>query len=219
MCYGVNLANQGPSKVGDSVGVMAAQSIGEPGTQLTLRTFHIGGTASRIVEESQRISRSGGKVKFSDTMQLIPSVDENGDVQNVAQSRNGTIELIDASGISLTNWKVPYGSKVYVKNNEKIKPGTVLFSWDPYTDVILARSDGYVRFKDFVDGETFSEEAIESGKKMIVITESKDRNLSPSIEICDKKGSVLVGGSSLLPVKANVVVKDGEKVKLGQVLV
>ena len=146
-------------------------------------------------------------------MQLIPSVDENGEVQNVAQSRNGTIELIDASGISLTSWKVPYGSKVYVKNNEKINRN-YSFSWDPYTDVILARSDGYVRFKDFVDGETFSEEAIESGKKMIVITESKDRNLSPSIEICDKKGSVLVGGSSLLPVKANVVVKDGEKVNL-----
>ena len=101
--------------------------------------------------------------------------------------------------------------QLIIINNEKIKPGTVLFSWDPYTDVILARSDGYVRFKDFVEGETFSEEAIESGKKMIVITESKDRNLSPSLEICDKKGLVLVGGSSLLPVKANVVVKDGEK--------
>ncbi len=219
MCYGVNLANQGPSKVGDSVGVMAAQSIGEPGTQLTLRTFHIGGTASRIVEESQRTSRSAGKIKFSDNMQLIPSVDDNGETQNVSQSRNGVIELFDSNNVALTSWKVPYGSKVFVKNNQKIKPGTSLFSWDPYTDVILARSDGYVRFKDFVDGETYSEEAIESGKKMIVITESKDRNLSPSIEICDKKGSVLVGGSSLLPVKANVVVKDGDKVNLGQILV
>jgi len=219
MCYGVNLANQGPSKVGDSVGVMAAQSIGEPGTQLTLRTFHIGGTASRIVEESQRISRGEGTIKFSDKIQLIPSVDDNGETHNVSQSRNGVIELLDSSNNALTSWKIPYGSKVYIKNNQKIKSGTLLFSWDPYTDVILARSDGYVRFKDFVDGETYSEEAIESGKKMIVITESKDRNLSPSIEICDKKGEILTGGSTLLPVKANVVVKDGDKVKLGQILV
>ena len=219
MCYGVNLAHQGPSKVGDAVGVMAAQSIGEPGTQLTLRTFHIGGTASRIIEESQRTSRTAGKIQFSDKMQLIPSVDDNGEMHNVSQSRNGVLDLLTADNISLTSWKVPYGSKVYVKNNQKIKPGTLLFSWDPYTDVILARSDGYVKFKDFVDGETYSEEAIASGKKMIVITESKDRNLSPSIEIYDKKGTASIGGSSLLPVKANVVVKDGDKVKLGQILV
>ena len=219
MCYGVNLANQGPAMMGDAVGVMAAQSIGEPGTQLTLRTFHIGGTASRIVEESQRISRSEGAIRFSEKLQLIPSIDDSGKKVNVSQSRNGIIELIDKNNNILINWKIPYGSKVYVKNNQKIKPGTLLFSWDPYTDVILARSDGYVLFKDFIDGETYSEEAIESGKKMIVITESKDRNLSPSIEISDKKGNVLVGGSSILPVKANVVVKDGEMVKLGQVIV
>ena len=219
LCYGVNLANQGPSKVGDSVGVMAAQSIGEPGTQLTLRTFHIGGTASRIVEESQRISKTAGKIKFSDNLQLIPSTDDSGEKVNVSQSRNGQIDLFDSKGNVLTSWKIPYGSKVYVKDAQKIKVGTLLFSWDPYTDVILARTDGYVKFKDFIDGETYSEEAIESGKKMIVITESKDRNLSPSIEICDKKGELIGGGSSILPVKANVVVKDGDKVKLGEILV
>ena len=219
MCYGTNLANQGPSKLGDSVGVMAAQSIGEPGTQLTLRTFHIGGTASRIVEESQRISRSSGKIQFSDNLQLIPSKEETGEIIDVCQSRNGSIELLDKDKNILTSWKIPYGSKVYVKNNKAIKAGTLLFSWDPYTDVILSRSDGFVRFKDFIEGETYSEEAIESGKKMIVITEAKDRNLSPSIEICDKNGELIAGGSSILPVKANVVIKDGMKVGLGEILV
>ena len=218
-CYGVNLANQGPSRVGDSVGVMAAQSIGEPGTQLTLRTFHIGGTASRIVEESQRISKNKGKLLFSDNMQLIESEDENGLKVTVSQSRNASIQLIDNKKNVLTTWKIPYGSKVYVKNNQKIDAGELLFSWDPYTDVILSRSKGYVKFIDFIEGETYSEEAIESGKKMIVVTESKDRNLSPSIEIVDKKGDVIVGGSSILPVKATVVVKDGEKVDSGQILV
>ncbi|SVE42888.1 uncharacterized protein METZ01_LOCUS495742, partial [marine metagenome] len=127
--------------------------------------------------------------------------------------------LLDAKNNVVTTWKIPYGSKVFVKNNQKIKIGSLLFSWDPYTDVILSRTNGYVRFKDFIEGETYSEEAVESGKKRIVITESKDRNLSPHLEIHDKKGNLIKGGSSILPVKATVIIKNGQKVKAGQIMV
>ena len=218
-CYGVNLANQSNAKVGDAVGVIAAQSIGEPGTQLTLRTFHIGGTASRIVEQSQKFSKKKGVIKFSDNFQTIDSEDENGSKIQVSQTRNGEMSLFDNKKVHLITWKVPYGSTIHCKNNQKINIGDLLFSWDPYTDVILARSNGKIIFKDFVEGETYSEEAVEGGKKMVVITESKDRNLNPHLEIHDKKGKLVLGGSTILPVKATVVVKDGENVKIGQILV
>ena len=218
-CYGTNLAINGPVKMGDAVGIMAAQSIGEPGTQLTLRTFHIGGTASRIVEESQRFSKLDGKIVFGSALNLISSQDDDGLVNQVSQSRSGNIDLLNSKGDVLATWQIPYGAKVYVKNNQKIKMGELLFSWDPYTDVILARQNGVVRFQDFISGETYIEEVVEGGKKMIVITESKNRNLSPHIEIENNKGENITGGMSILPFKSTVVVSDGEKVKQGQVLV
>ena len=219
MCYGRNLSNNKPAKIGDAVGIMAAQSIGEPGTQLTLRTFHIGGTASRIVDESQRFSKKSGTITFSDNLILIASTDDEGNKFNVSQVRNGKINLLDKNKNKVATWNVPYGAKVYVKDKQKIKPATPLFAWDPYTDVILARSNGVVRFKDFIKGETFVQEFVEGGKKMIVITESKNRNLSPHLEIEDKKGKAVTGGMSILPVKATVVVHEGEEVKAGQVIV
>ncbi len=219
-CYGINLANHKDAKKGDAVGVIAAQSIGEPGTQLTLRTFHIGGTASRIVEQSQRFAKKEGTLEFSENLKLIDSTDENDEKIVVAQMRNGEIFLKDnKTKALLSSWKVPYGARVHCKDKQKVKVGELLFSWDPYTDVILARSNGFVKFMDFIEGETYSEEAVESGKKMIVITESKDRNLSPHIEIQDNNGDLIMGGSSILPVKATVIVRDGEKVKAGQVMV
>jgi DNA-directed RNA polymerase subunit beta' len=132
---------------------MAAQSIGEPGTQLTLRTFHIGGTASRIVEGSQRFSKLEGKLKFSDTLNLISSVDDDGNKNMVSQARNSEMYLLNSHGTKIASWKIPYGAKVHVKNNQKIKAEDLLFSWDPYTDVILARSNGFVKFMDFIEGE------------------------------------------------------------------
>ena len=117
---------------------MAAQSIGEPGTQLTLRTFHIGGTASRIVESSHMEAKKDGKIKFSDKLQLLEVKDKK-TKDTIAVSRNGKIELVDENGIHITGWTIPYGAKVLVKDNEKVSEGDVLFSWDPYTDVILAR--------------------------------------------------------------------------------
>ncbi|MDB4125919.1 DNA-directed RNA polymerase subunit beta', partial [Candidatus Marinimicrobia bacterium] len=217
-CYGINLATTTLAKNGDAVGIMAAQSIGEPGTQLTLRTFHIGGTASRIVESSHMEAKKDGKIIFSEKLQLM-KVEDKKKKSTVAVSRNGNIELVDSNGIHITGWTVPYGAKVMIKNNEKVSKGDVLFSWDPYTDVILARSEGKVVFKDMIKGETFVEEAVEGGKKMILITESKNRNLSPHLEIETKKGDEVEIVTSILPVKATVIVKDGDKVKAGEILV
>jgi len=219
MCYGRNLSNNDPAKIGDAVGIVAAQSIGEPGTQLTLRTFHIGGTASRIVDESQRFSKLAGKIIFSDSLKLVDAIDDEGSKNKITQARNGQMYLLDKAKQKLATWNVPYGAKVYVKNNQNIKTGTPLFAWDPYTDVILARTNGIIKFKDFIKDETFVQEVVEGGKKMIVITESKNRNLSPHLEIEDKKGVAITGGMSILPVKATVVVSDGEEVKAGQVIV
>ena len=220
-CYGINLANNGDARVGDAVGIMAAQSIGEPGTQLTLRTFHIGGTASRVVEESHRDSKKDGTIKFVRNLSTVKvKNDETGKTDDVAAVRNGVMELLDPKGAVMSDWTVPYGAKIFVKDGDKVKKGKMLFAWDPYTDVILARATGTVRFEDMIEGETYIEEAVEGGKKMIVITESKDRNLSPHIEIeSTSKGKSTRGGASVLPVKATVVVRDGEKVKAGQILV
>ena len=217
-CYGINLATTNLAKHGDAIGIMAAQSIGEPGTQLTLRTFHIGGTASRIVESSHMEAKVDGKIKFSEKLQLLEVKDKK-EKNMIAVSRNGKIELLDKNGVHITGWTIPYGAKVLVKDKEKVSQGDVLFSWDPYTDVILARTSGKVLFKDMIKGETFVEEAVEGGKKMILVTESKDRNLSPHLEIETKKGNETELVTSILPVKANVIVREGDKVKAGQILV
>tara|TARA_B100001250_G_scaffold376389_1_gene364654 strand:+ start:1 stop:3384 length:3384 start_codon:yes stop_codon:yes gene_type:complete len=217
-CYGINLATHNEVKIGDAIGIMAAQSIGEPGTQLTLRTFHIGGTASRIVEGSQRFTKMAGLIKFSDNFRLIDSIDDEGNKNMVSQSRNSEMILLDKNGIKLNSWNVPYGAHVNVKDKQKVKVGDLLFSWDPYTDVILARKSGKVVFEDLIESETYVEEVVEGGKKMMVIIESKNRNLSPHIEI-KSTSSKDTAGVSILPVKATVVVHEGEKVKEGQVIV
>ena len=218
-CYGINLANHKEPRIGDAVGIMAAQSIGEPGTQLTLRTFHIGGTASRIIEQSHIDSRRDGTIKLSENLNLIGIKDEDGNDIMVASVRNGKMELLDQKGNSVSTWQVPYGSKVFVEDGEKITSGQTLFAWDPYTDVILARTAGVIQFRDMIEGETYIEEAVESGKKMVVITESKNRDLSPHIQIEGSKKSDTPSGASILPVRATVIVRDGEKVKAGQILV
>jgi len=218
-CYGLNLALNKPATMGDVVGIMAAQSIGEPGTQLTLRTFHIGGTASRIVEISEIRSKKAGEIRFNELLKVVEVVGENGKPIMVTTVRNGKIDLIDKKDRVLASYNVPYGAKVFVKDGDKIRVNSVLFAWDPYTDVILSRSNGIVRFRDMAEGETFIEEAVEGGKKMIVITESRNRNLNPHIEIESDDAGSSSGGMSVLPVKATVIVKDGQLVKAGEILV
>jgi DNA-directed RNA polymerase subunit beta' len=218
MCYGTNLANGRIVSKGDAVGIIAAQSIGEPGTQLTLRTFHIGGTAARIIEQSEMYTKKAGTVRFSENFEHA-EVEEEDNVSRVALVRNGKIEIIDENKRVLSTFTIPYGAKVKVDDGQQVDIGDTLFAWDPYTDVILARRSGTVRFIDMIDGDTYVEEAVEGGKKMAVIVESKNRNLSPHIEIIDDSGQAITGGGSVLPVKSTLMVKDRERVEAGQILV
>ena len=217
-CYGWNLSTHDIVDLGTAVGIQAAQSIGEPGTQLTLRTFHIGGTATRIIEQSEMKTNRAGTVKFSEDIEIANTKDEAGAKVSRCMVRNGKVFIVDKNDKILTQYNVPYGSNVLVNQDEKVPAGKVLFQWDPYTDVILARQSGIISTKDFIEGDTYQVEAVEGGKKRMVIIEAKDRSLSPRVEIIDTKGDILAGGT-ILPVTATLVVRKGQKVSRGQTLV
>ncbi len=219
LCYGRNLATGRLVDIGEAVGVMAAQSIGEPGTQLTLRTFHIGGTAGRIAAQSEAAARYTGVVKY-DQLRLIDVSDfEESDTGYVAVcvGRNGKIRLQDEQGRTLINYTVPYGAKVFVKEDETVERGTILFEWDPYSSVILTEQGGRVKYVDLVENVTTHEEVDEQTlQKQRVVIESRNKNLSPHISIMNENGEEIA--SYILPVKAHILVNDGETVKPGQVL-
>ena len=217
-CYGWNLSTHDIVDLGTAVGIQAAQSIGEPGTQLTLRTFHIGGTATRIIEQSEMKTNRAGTVKFSEDIEIANTKDEAGANVNRCMVRNGKVFIVDKNEEILTQYNVPYGSNVLVNQDEKVPSGKVLFQWDPYTDVILARQTGIISLKDFIEGDTYQVEAVEGGKKQMVVIEAKDRSLSPRVEIIDIKGDILAGGT-ILPVTATLVVRKGQRVSRGQTLV
>jgi DNA-directed RNA polymerase subunit beta' len=219
-CYGWDLARHRIANIGSSVGIQAAQSIGEPGTQLTLRTFHIGGTATRIIEQSDMHARYGGKVKFSDNYNSADTVDEAGNEITRCMVRHSKVFIVDENNPEnvKAEYNIPYGSNVFVNEGDIVKSGTTLIQWDPYTDIILARHDGIVNLKDFIEGDTYQIEAVEGGKKQMVIIESKNRQLSPQVEIKDKEGNVMAGGT-ILPVNATLNVIDKQEVKRGQTLV
>ena len=217
-CYGWNLSTHDIVDLGTAVGIQAAQSIGEPGTQLTLRTFHIGGTATRIIEQSEMKTNRAGTVIFSEDIEIANTKDEAGATVNRCMVRNGKVFIVDKNDKILTQYNVPYGSNVLVNQDEKVRADKVLFQWDPYTDVILARQTGIISLKDFIEGDTYQVEAVESGKKQMVIIEAKDRSLSPRVEIVDTKGDILAGGT-ILPVTATLVVRKDQKVSRGQTLV
>ena len=217
-CYGWDLSTHKIVDNGTAVGIRAAQSIGEPGTQLTLRTFHIGGTATRIIEQSEMVSKRPGVVKFSDNYDSADTIDETGTKVTRCMVRHAKLFILDNDGTENATFNVPYGSTVFVKDGEKIKEKTILIKWDPYTDIILARETGVVSLNDFIEGETYAVEAVEGGKKQMVVVEARDRKLSPHIEITDKSGKILAGGT-ILPVKATLVVNDKQSVQRGQTLV
>ncbi|MFQ5602842.1 MAG: DNA-directed RNA polymerase subunit beta' [bacterium] len=212
-CYGRNMATGKLVEIGEAVGVMAAQSIGEPGTQLTLRTFHIGGTAARIVEQSQVVAKYGGTVQF-ENLKFITQAD--GSVVTVG--RNGKLRIIDDNNRMVAHYIIPYGAQVTVKENEKVEKGTVVFQWDPYTTSILSNYDGFVQYVDLKDNVTFREELDETtGLKQRVIIETRNRKLSPQIVILGKNGEKL--SSYILPTRAHLQVRDDQQVKAGDVLV
>jgi DNA-directed RNA polymerase subunit beta' len=211
-CYGRNLATGKLVEIGEAVGVMAAQSIGEPGTQLTLRTFHIGGTASRIAAQSQVTAKQAGKAKF-ENIKYITQMDGS----RVAVGRNGKIKVIDENNRVMAQYIVPYGAQITVKEDEAVDKGTVVFQWDPFSTSILSNHDGAVKYGDLKEGVTFREELDETtGLKHRVIIETRNRSLSPQIYIVDDRNKKL--SNYILPTRAYLQVQDGQKVKAGEVL-
>ncbi|MBM4157660.1 MAG: DNA-directed RNA polymerase subunit beta' [Ignavibacteria bacterium] len=216
-CYGRDLSTGNLVEVGEAVGIIAAQSIGEPGTQLTLRTFHIGGTASKIITQSKIQTKFDGKVKFEN----IKAVEYIGVLGTslIAISRNGVVNILDENKVSLAKYSVPYGAYLKVKNHDKVEKEDTIYEWDPYNSVIVAENDGVINYVDLEEGkqyELISDE--QTGHFQKTVIESKDKTKSPTIQIIEKKGKKILS-SYLIPAKANLLVEDGTEVKAGTFLV
>ena len=216
-CYGKNLATARTVQVGEAVGVIAAQSIGEPGTQLTLRTFHVGGTASKISDENDIKVKFDGVVEIDD-LREVSRVNADGEKETVVVSRSSEFKVVDAkTGVALSTTILPYGSTLLKFPGDKIKKGDSICTWDPYNNVIINEEKGIIKFEMIEEGMTFREELDEqTGFREIVITETKDKKKNPAILIVNKKGDVLKTYS--LPVGAHLSVKEGEEAKVGQIL-
>jgi len=213
LCYGRNLATGKMVNIGEAVGVMAAQSIGEPGTQLTLRTFHIGGTASRIAAQSQVIAKHDGKLDWENL-----KVVERPDGELVTLGRNGRLRIMDEDNRMIERLTVPYGASVLVSSGAKVKRGDVIFRWDPYSASIMANASGTIKFIDLMENVTYREELDETtGLKQRVIIETRSRNLSPTIQIINEAGEI--AASYVLPTRSFLQVHSGDKITAGDVLV
>lgn len=217
-CYGRNLSNGRQVQLGEAVGVIAAQSIGEPGTQLTLRTFHVGGTASNTAASSSLIAKYDGIAEI-DELRTVERVNADGTKANVVIGRSTEVRIVDANtGITLTTGNIPYGSQLYIKPSAKVKKGDMICDWDPYNAVIVSEFAGTVEYEGIKENVTYREESDEqTGFREKVIIESRDKTLSPLIRIVDKKGEPLKTYN--LPISAHIVVNEKVKVELGQILV
>jgi DNA-directed RNA polymerase subunit beta' len=211
-CYGRDLARGELVNLGEAVGVIAAQSIGEPGTQLTMRTFHIGGAATRRAEQSSSEAVSEGKVQYHG----LRTVEDRAG-RRVAMNRNAEIAVVDATGRERERYPVVYGAIVKVADGEAVKPGAVLLEWDPFANPILSEVAGTIKFGDIIEGATMAEQVDEfTGMSSKVITESKDPELRPRISVKDTAGGTIA--RSLLPVGAYLAVTEGEEVRAGDVV-
>ncbi len=213
-CYGRNMSTAKLVNAGEAVGIMAAQAIGEPGTQLTLRTFHIGGTAARIIEESEMSAKFAGTIRFSPGLRVTQETEELG---RIALVRNNYLEIVDNNNRALTRANVPYAATVEVADGEKVEKGQGLVRWDPRTDFIIAQTAGTIRFVEIVEDMTFVEESGETGKIERTITDARGMRMTPRLEICDNKGAV-IGKDVVLPVGAVLTVADGQKISAGTTL-
>jgi len=218
-CYGRNLATHRSAQHGDAVGVVAAQSIGEPGTQLTLRTFHVGGTASNIADISDMKAKANGKLEI-DELRTIDKKNADGTMRRVVVGRSAELKITDEkTGIVIMNANIPYGSEMVIENNTKVKKGDVICKWDPYNAVIVSEVSGKVVFDSIVEGVTYREEVDEqTGFTEKVITESRDKKKNPAIHIIDAKTKEVLREYSL-PVDAHIAVNEGDKIEAGEILV
>ncbi|MEC7526736.1 MAG: DNA-directed RNA polymerase subunit beta', partial [Bacteroidota bacterium] len=216
-CYGRNLATGKLVQRGEAVGVIAAQSIGEPGTQLTLRTFHVGGTASNIADQAELTAKNDGTLEM-EGVRFVERKNAEGEVEKIVIGRTGEIKITDKTRTVIMNANVPYGSKLLVEDKSKLKKGDVICKWDPYNAVIISEYDGKLQFNNLVEGVTYREEVDEqTGFTEIVIKENRDKKMIPTISVVDKDENELK--SYNLPVDAHIIVKDGDGISSGDVMV
>ncbi|MBL7861608.1 MAG: DNA-directed RNA polymerase subunit beta' [Cyclobacteriaceae bacterium] len=213
-CYGRNLATGKMVQAGEAVGVIAAQSIGEPGTQLTLRTFHVGGTASNIAVDANIKAKFTGTVEF-EGVRTVDTTDRDENKVKVVMGRTGEIRILDEEKRVLISNNVPYGAFLKVKDGQKVEKGTELCYWDPYNAVILSEYDGDIEFESIIEGITYKEESDEqTGHREKVITDTRDKTKNPAIIVKGKSDSKGYN----IPVGAHLAVEAGDKIKAGQVL-
>ncbi|WP_299386598.1 DNA-directed RNA polymerase subunit beta' [uncultured Lacinutrix sp.] len=217
-CYGRNLATNKMVQRGEAVGVVAAQSIGEPGTQLTLRTFHVGGIAGNISEENNLAVKFDGVAEIEE-LKTVKGTNKDGEDVNIVISRTSELKLVDKkTGITLSTNNIPYGSTIFVKDGDKLKTGDIVCEWDPYNGVIISEFAGKVRYENIEQGITYQVEIDEqTGFQEKVISESRNKKIIPTLIVEDSKGEAI--RSYNLPVGAHIMIDDGEKVNIGKILV
>ncbi len=210
-CYGRNLATGRPVEIGEAVGVIAAQSIGEPGTQLTMRTFHIGGTA-RLEESSKHEARQDGTIKYLE-LQTVKS--RKG--ERIAMNRNGSLTIIDDRGREAARYQIVYGAHILVEDGARVSQDQLLATWDPFTFAILTEVAGHIKYQDLKEGVTFDEEVDEvTGQSRMVVKDSPDEKKQPRLEVRSPSNKVLK--TYQMPVRANLMVGDGEDVEPGDII-
>lgn len=217
-CYGRNLATHRLVQMGEPVGVIAAQSIGEPGTQLTLRTFHAGGIASNDAAKATIVSKQDCRVEF-DELRTVEITNEDGSAGKVVVGRLAEVRFVDEhTGIVLSAQNVPYGSQLFVKDKDHVEKGTVIAKWDPFNAVIVTEFSGKIRFNDIIEGITYRVEEDEAtGLRERIVIESKEKNKIPTVDILNEKGEIL--HSYNFPINGHIVVEDGEDLNAGAILV
>ena len=217
-CYGRNLATSQMVQRGEAVGVIAAQSIGEPGTQLTLRTFHAGGTAANIAANASIMAKNPARLEFEE-LRTVDVVDEAGEPAKVVVGRLAEVRFVDVNtGIVLSTHNVPYGSTLYAADGEVVEKGKMIARWDPFNAVIITEATGKIEFEGVIENITYKVESDEStGLREIIIIESKDKTKVPTAHIMTEDGELI--RTYNLPVGGHVVVENGQKVKAGEVIV
>lgn len=217
-CYGRNLSTNKMVQIGEAVGVVAAQSIGEPGTQLTLRTFHLGGVAGNISDENKLVAKFDGKLEIED-LKTVKGVDKDGKEIDIVISRTSEVKLLDKkTGIILSTNNISYGSTIFVKNGDVVKKDDSICQWDPYNGSIISEFGGKIKYENIEQGITFQVEIDEqTGFQEKVISESRNKKLIPTLQILDSKGEIQ--RSYNLPVGSHLMVDDSEKIDIGKVLV
>ncbi|WP_411032315.1 DNA-directed RNA polymerase subunit beta' [Spongiimicrobium sp. 3-5] len=217
-CYGRNLSTNKMVQRGEAVGVVAAQSIGEPGTQLTLRTFHVGGIAGNISEDNKLVTKFAGKAEIED-LRTVKGEDGDGKPADIVISRTSEIKVVDVkTGITLSTNNIPYGSQIFIKNGDKVEKSDVICQWDPYNGVIVSEFPGKIAYENIEQGVTYQVEIDEqTGFQEKVISESRNKKLIPTLLIKNTKDEVL--RSYNLPVGSHIMVDDGDKIKEGKILV